>query len=144
MIIASCGSQTGDKNQAASENSIVEANISELLSNPLEYDSKTVEIEGVISHVCRHTGNKMRVLQDGSDLSILVMLEDFTGEFDVESEGQRVALSGQLVAEVTNIGELAEEADDCETSREAVEAMKAKGLDADINTYVSMSRYERK
>jgi hypothetical protein len=148
LIVASCGSQQSETGQTDSGKSI-EVNISEILSDPLEYDSKSVQIEGVISHVCRHSGDKMRVMQDDSDLSILVMLGDFTGKLDAESEGRRVVLSGLLVTEVTNLDDLTahnhddgEEAHACESTLQAVEAMKAKGLDANIRTFIALNQYE--
>lgn len=149
MIITSCSSQPGKSDQVASDDHSVEAQISEILSDPLDYDSKTVKVEGVISHVCRHSGDKMRIMQDGSDLSILVMLEDFTGQFDAESEGTRVSVTGNLVTEVTNLEELAahgheDDGHDCEDTREAVEVMKARGLDASIGAYISLNQYDTK
>jgi hypothetical protein len=145
LIVASCSSQQSDTGQTSS----IEVNISEILSDPLVYDSKSVQIEGVISHVCRHSGDKMRVMQDNSDLSILVMLGDFTGKLDAGSEGQRVVLSGMLITEVTNLDDLTahnhddgEEAHACESTLQAVEAMKAKGLDANIRTFISLNQYE--
>jgi hypothetical protein len=150
MIIVSCSSQQSDTGQTDSGKSL-EVNISEILSDPLEFDSKSVQIEGVISHVCRHSGDKMRVMQDDSDLSILVMLGDFTGQLDAESEGRRVVLSGLLMTEVTNLDELTahnhddgEEAHECESTLQAVEAMKAKGLDANIRTFIALNQYETK
>ncbi|MGF1585361.1 MAG: DUF4920 domain-containing protein [Bacteroidales bacterium] len=150
MMIVSCTSQQSDTGQADSGKSI-EVNISEILSDPIEYDSKSVQIEGVISHVCRHSGDKMRVMQDDSDLSILVMLGDFTGKLDAESEGQRVVLSGMLMTEVTNLDDLTahnhddgEEAHECESTLQAVEAMKAKGLNPDIRTFIALNQYETK
>ncbi len=148
FLISSCGSQTASDGNNSSGQESVDANISEVLTDPLEYDGKTIKIEGIISHVCRHGGDKMRVLQEGSDLSIQVMLGDFTGRFDAGSEGNRVVLTGQLVTEVTNLDQLAAHSHDengnhdCETTREAVEVMKAMGLDANIRTYVTLNHYE--
>lgn len=149
MIIVSCNSQPGNNDQVAADNQSVNVQISEILSDPLDYDNKTVKVEGIISHVCRHSGDKMRIMQDESDLSILVMLGDFTGQFDAESEGTRVSITGNLVTEVTNMEELAahgheEDGHDCEDTREAVEVMKARGLDASIGTYISLNQYDTK
>lgn len=148
MVMAACTSGTGEKGQAATDNPVIEASISELLANPLDYDTKTVKIEGVISHVCRHSGDKMRVMQDGSDLSVQVMLGDFTGQLDTGSEGLWVVLSGEVVTEVTNIDELHDHSHDedddhdCSSTLEAIEAMKARGLDANIRTYITLAGYE--
>ncbi len=149
LLFAACTSGTGDKAQTPGDNPEVEARISDLLSDPLDYDTKTVKIEGVISHVCRHSGDKMRVMEEGSDLSIQVMLGDFTGQFDTESEGMRVSLSGTLVTEVTNIDDLHEHGHDdddhdCSSTLAAIEAMKARGLDANIRTYIALAGYETK
>lgn len=145
VLLAACSSNQTER--VSDDTLTVEASISDLLADPLEFDNRSIKIEGVISHVCRHSGDKMRILQDGSDLSILVMLGDFTGQFDTESEGMRVSLEGLLVTEVTNFDELEahsheDEDHDCESTREAVEAMKAKGLDATIRTYIALSQYE--
>ena len=147
IIIASCSSHRSETGQPASAGRIIETSISDILGDPLEYDSKKVKIEGVITHVCRHSGDKMRVLQDDSDLTIQVMLGDFTGQFDTGSEGMRVMLTGTLVTEVTNMDELEAhshegEEHDCEDTRQAVEVMKAKGLDANIRTHIALNHYE--
>lgn len=147
LLIASCSSNTAEK--AADPGQTIEANISDLLADPLAYDSKNVQIEGVITHVCRHSGDKMRIMQDGSDLTIQVMLGDFTGQFDTESEGMRVSVTGTMVTEVTNLDELQAhshegEEHDCEDTRQAVEAMKAKGLDANIRSHIALNHYEAK
>ena len=127
---------------------VLELTIAELLADPLAFEDKEVRIEGVISHVCRHSGDKMRVLQDDSELTVQVMLGEFTGRFDAESEGIRVALHGVVTAEVTNLDELEdhdhdhEEGHECETTAAAVEAMKAKGLDPSIRTRILLREYE--
>lgn len=150
ILIASCNSRQDDRKQGETVTSAIEVKITELLTNPLEFDSETVETDGTISHVCRHSGDKMRVLQDGSDLSILVMLGDFTGHFNTESEGLKVTLSGKFMTEVSNIDELNtyiqehedESGHECENTREAIEAMESRGLDASIRTFIALEHYE--
>ena len=147
LIIASCSSHRSENGQMAGSGQIIETSISDILSDPLEYDNKEVKIEGVITHVCRHSGDKMRVLQDDSDLTIQVMLGNFTGQFDTGSEGVRVMVTGTLMTEVTNMDELEAhshegEEHDCEDTRQAVEVMKAKGLDAKIRTHIALNHYE--
>jgi hypothetical protein len=146
MIFASCGSNQDRGNLSGSGTEAI-VTIPEILADPLEYDGKTISIEGVITHVCRHGGDKMRVLQEGSELSIQVMLGNFTGQFDVASEGRPVKLTGVIVTEVTNLDELAHhthdgEAHECETTLEAIEIMEARGLDPRIRTYMTLNHYE--
>lgn len=122
------------------EAAVVETTVADLLADPLNYENRRVHIEGHISHVCRHSGDKMRVLQDDSDLSIQVRLGAFTGQFDTESEGLRVAVTGLFKTEVANIDEL--EDHECETTLQAIEAMKAKGLDVKLDSYIQLENYE--
>jgi hypothetical protein len=147
LIAVSCSSDRGNGNISASGESPLLVSITEILSDPLEYDGKAISIEGVITHVCRHSGDKMRVMQQGSDLSLQIMLGDFTGRFDAESEGMPVKLTGLLLTEVTNLDELAHhthegESHECENTRQAVEVMKARGLDPRIRTYLALNHYE--
>ncbi len=127
---------------------LVEVAIAELLADPFSYENREVRIEGVISHVCRHSGDKMRVQQDESELSIQVKLGEFTGQFNTESEGTRVIVWGTLMTEVANLEELeahqheGEEDHECETTQQAIEAMKAKGLDPKVNTFIKLGKYE--
>jgi len=127
---------------------LVELAIAELLADPFSYENREVRIEGVISHVCRHSGDKMRVQQDDSELSIQVKLGEFTEQFNTESEGTRVVVWGTLMTEVLNLEELeahqheGEEDHECETTQQAIEAMKAKGLDPKVNTYVKLGKFE--
>jgi len=142
---AACGSAP-EIEEVAEAPEVHETTIAALLADPLAFEDKQVKIEGVISHVCRHSGDKMRVLQDDSELTVQVMLGEFTGQFDVESEGARVVLKGVVTAEVTNLDELEdhdhEEGHECETTAAAVEAMKAKGLDPQIRTRILLANYE--
>lgn len=139
LFFAGCGSATNSRQ----ESDVIEISISELLAEPFEFDGKNVRIEGVISHVCRHSGDKMRVLQDGSDLTIQVMLGNYTGSFGTESEGERVNLTGLLTAELINIDDLGDD-HDCEDDLQAVEALKARGLNPEIRTFISLNHFETK
>ncbi|MBE0675120.1 MAG: hypothetical protein IH591_10700 [Bacteroidales bacterium] len=151
LVMASCGQKTGKVAETAPE-TIPVTSISELVSNPLEYGDKVVRIEGVIDHMCRNSGDKMRVKESGSDLSIEVQLADLASEFSVELEGRTVAVEGILQYTVGNKQELGEEAGQhaegeepgCESEKAAAEALKAKGIDPSITTFINISKYELK
>jgi hypothetical protein len=152
-IILSCGQQTGEKTAVQT---IFEPAISELLENPMEYEGEEVRLEGIISHVCKHSGDKMRVMQTDTELSILVMLGDYVGEITPENEGQTVVLNGLVAVNVKNIGDLEEthehdhegeeheEDHECASTEEAIEKMIEKGLDPDLQVVVDLKKYELK
>ncbi|MBW6497697.1 MAG: hypothetical protein K0B09_04860 [Bacteroidales bacterium] len=158
-----CGQQP-----ATQEEVVIETfEIAELISNPMEYEEQEIRIEGIISHICRHSGEKMRVAEiDGEGLSILVMLGDFAPQFNPEFEGQEVILTGVLKTTIQNIDALNEEHvhgedgedcdhegeehaheeghDDCESTQEAIAKMKAAGIDPDIAAHIEITSFEIK
>jgi hypothetical protein len=143
LFSVSCGQQHNERKISEAQQ-VVAANISELLSNPLEYENKVVKIEGIISHVCRHSGDKMRVLQEGSELSIQVMLGEFAGRIDPASEGLRIILSGSLAAEAAYPAALTHDTHEgeCAATREAGEKMRSHGMNAAIRAYITLIEYE--
>ena len=59
FFFVGCGQQT-----ATQEEAVIETyEIAELISNPLDFENQEVRIEGIISHICRHSGEKMRVAE---------------------------------------------------------------------------------
>ncbi len=127
--------------------------ISELVAEPMSFENQEVSFEGTITHICHHSGDKMRVNQTSdNDFSILVMLEEFKPQFDLSFEGKQVRLSGILKTEVVNMDQIAESHDhehdhgeeghECASTEEAVAKLKEKGIAPDLRTYVEMTGFE--
>jgi len=127
--------------------------ISELVAEPMSFEDKEVSFEGTITHICHHSGDKMRVNQvSDTDYSILVMLEEFKPQFDLTFEGKKVKLSGILKTEVANMDQIAEthdhehdhgeEGHECASTTEAVNKLKEKGIAPDIRAYIVMTGFE--
>lgn len=147
FVMISCG-QVKEQQSDAVETQL----ISELVSQPLEYEGKEVSFEGVISHICRHSGDKMRVNQVGdTDFSIMVMLEEFKPRFSAEFEGKHVKVTGVVKTVVRNMEELehshehehdGEEGHECSSTEEAVKLMAERGITPDIRAYVELKGFE--
>ena len=147
LVMISCG-QVKEQQSEVAESKL----ISELVSQPLEYEGKEVSFDGVISHICRHSGDKMRVNQlDDADFSIMVMLEEFQPQFSAEFEGKRVKVTGLMKTVVRNMEELehshdhahdGEEGHDCSSTEEAVKLMAERGITPDIRAYVELRGFE--
>lgn len=155
VILSACGPQsTVNQGETIAETFMV----SELVSNPLEYEDLTVRVEGIISHICRGSGDKLFIVQeDDHDFSIRVMLGDFTGTFSAEDEGREIAVTGLVNAWVRNIDELEAEDDhdhdhdhdhedghECSSTEEAARRLKARGIDPDIRVFIDMISYDIK
>jgi hypothetical protein len=148
LLIYSCG-QT-KKQEETNETKT----ISELVSEPLGFDGTQVVFEGVITHICKHSGDKMRINQvDDTDYSIMVMLEDFQPEFNPEFEGKHVRINGILKTQVLNMNEAevthdhahahdGEEGHECASTEEAVKALEEKGITPDVRAYIELKSYE--
>lgn len=152
LVIAACGQKTQKADEAVVAENTPSISIEELVANPIAYGDQEVKIEGVIIHMCRETGDKMMVKGADSDLSIQVKLGELAKDFNIELEGRTVVVEGKLQYTVANKGELGEmdplhkESEDktCETEKAAAEALKAKGIDPSITSYITLVKYEIK
>jgi cytochrome c-type biogenesis protein CcmE len=97
MLLGSC-SQSGKKEAASAEASqteqVVKATIQELLAQPADFDGKEVAISGMVTHVCRHGGQKCFVLADDGETQLRVVPSGDIDEFKIELEGSTVAFKG--------------------------------------------------
>jgi len=128
--------------------------ISELVAEPLGFEGKEVAFEGTITHICRHSGDKMRVNQsEDADFSIMVMLEDFQTQFSQDFEGRNVKVTGVLKTRVRNIDQLeehhdhdhahdGEEGHECSSTEEAAKRLQERGITPDIVAFIEMKGFE--
>lgn len=151
LLLYSCGSQ----NPEQSNQDLNETEILQIVSEPMGYENQHVKFEGIIGHVCRHSGDKMRVFQkDDNDYSVMVMLGDFSGSISQEFEGKEVTATGVVKTEVLNMDALSdheagnggeqEDGHNCASTEEAIARLKERGIDADIAVYVEMTDFEIK
>ncbi len=154
LVMAACGNQAGQQN----ETEVQAYTIEQLAHEPLSFEGQTVKFEGIIGHICQHSGDKMRVVQvDNDAFSMQVMLGDLMHNFSMEHEGSLVAVTGTLKTVVRNLDALEEaeahdhdhdheheEGHDCASTTEAIKRMAEKGIDPDIRTYVELLAFEIK
>ncbi len=154
MFIAACSNQT----QQHTDTDAQDYTIQELAHDPLNFEGKTVRFEGVIGHICQHSGDKMRVVQTDNDaFSMLVMLGDLMHNFNTQHEGSLVSITGTLKTVVRNLDALEqaeahdhdhdhehEEGHDCSSTTEAIKRMAEKGIDPDIRPYVELLAFKIK
>ncbi len=84
----------GACNQTSQSEKIVSATIEELLASPEEYENKEVAITGMITHVCRHGGQKCFILAEDGETQIRLVPGGDIDEFKIELEGSTVAVKG--------------------------------------------------
>ena len=96
-LLGSC-SQSGKKEETTAEASqteqVVKATIQELLAQPADYDGKEVAVSGMVTHVCKHSGQKCFVLADDGETQIRIVPSGDIDEFKIDLEGSTVAFKG--------------------------------------------------
>lgn len=136
-------------NSAGEQPSFAEHSIEELVTTPTDFGDKLVEVSGVLDHMCRNSGDKLRI-KDESGLSLQVMLGDKSDRFSVEMEGTLLKVRGQFKFEVTNLEEggierhhhAEDEEHECESEVAAIEALKERGIDPAIRTFIMLSDFQ--
>jgi len=68
--------------------------IEDLLSNPADFEGKEVVVTGMVTHVCRHGGQKCFMLAEDGETHLRINVGKDIDEFDVALEGSRVELTG--------------------------------------------------
>ena len=67
FLVLSCNQTVkndGENQQAVKSEEIVSASIVELLASPADYQDKEVAVSGMVTHVCRHGGQKCFIVAD--------------------------------------------------------------------------------
>jgi len=125
-------------NQANQENStetteveqIVSATIQELLATPADYDGKEVAVSGMVTHVCRHGGQKCFIVAEDGETQIRIVPAGDIDEFKIDLEGSNIAFKG--VFRVLNPVETDELVEDYESKEHhAIEQSHSEAEKAD-------------
>lgn len=123
-ILTSCN-QTGQKDNTDSSSTemekVVSATVEELLAQPSDYDGKEVAISGMVTHVCRHGGQKCFVLAEDGETQIRIVPGGDIDEFKIDLEGSTVAFKG--VFKVLNLVELEAHVEDHESKEHHAQEM---------------------
>ena len=96
ILGAACNQPAGNKGEdhKAKTEKIVSATIEELVATPAEYQDKEVAVTGMVTHVCRHGGQKCFVLAGDGETQIRIVPSGDIDEFNIDLEGSMVAFRG--------------------------------------------------
>ncbi len=97
LLIGSCsqgGQQAGTESQGSRMEQVVSATIEDILAQPSAYEGKEVAISGIVTHVCRHGGQKCFVVGENGETQIRIEPGGEIDEFEVGLEGSEVAFRG--------------------------------------------------
>lgn len=106
FLLGSC------KNQPETSESGTEAAITltmeEFFDNPHEYINKEVTITGLVTHVCKHGGQKLFIAGGEDNSSVRIEVGKDITEFDTNMEGTEAAFTGIVMIMDQEFGEKAQ------------------------------------
>ena len=97
FLVGSCNQapqKKGTTDEASQTEKVVSATIQELLATPAEYDGKQVAVSGMVTHVCKHGGQKCFVLDEDGETQLRIVPSGDIDEFKIDLEGSTVAFKG--------------------------------------------------
>jgi len=137
IVALACNQSPKSEASADSEKEkIVAASIEELIASPQEYKDMEVAFEGMVTHVCRHGGQKCFVVGTDGETQIRLVPSGDIDEFKIELEGSTLAVKGTLKVMTTEEAEA--HVDDHESKEHhAVEMSHSEAEKADVFVEVS-------
>lgn len=116
ILAGSCNQSKQNKAETSADTKTVQmvaATISELLETPAEFQDKEVVLSGMVTHVCRHGGQKCFIVADDGETQIRLVPGGDIDEFKVEMEGSMIAVKG--IFRVLNVEQAEEHLEDHES-----------------------------
>jgi len=131
FLAVSCKQVSKENSTESTEvEQIVSATIQDLLATPADYDGKEVAVSGMVTHVCRHGGQKCFIVAEDGETQIRIVPGGDIDEFKIDLEGSNVAFKG--VFRVLNPVETDELVEDYESKEHhAVEQSHSEAEKAD-------------
>lgn len=120
LFLISCNSESGKRGENSESIKVVP--IETLEVSALELGENLVQTTGLVTHICRHGGQKLFLTDESNEVHLLVRVSSSIPEFDVALEGSTLEVTGKLIGTVTE----AAEHEGHEHSEEEVCAAEAK------------------
>lgn len=101
MMLFSCSGNSGkgSAGDAGIEGEEVVNNVvpvNDLLQDPESYVGKVVEVEGLVTHVCKHSGKRLHLTSPATNDMIRVEATGEIRQFERELEGSEVRVRGKV------------------------------------------------
>lgn len=101
VFLISCNSESGKTGKNPEAIKVVP--IENLEGSAGELGENLVQTTGLVTHICRHGGQKLFLTDESNEVHLLVRVSSSIPEFDLALEGSTVEVTGKLIATVTEI-----------------------------------------
>jgi len=82
------------KENTTAQPEVITATVSEVLADPSALVDKDLTITGMVTHVCKHGGQKLFIIDSDPEQQLRVNVGEGIPEFDVALEGSTVTFKG--------------------------------------------------
>lgn len=94
IVSASCNNQ--NKNEGGTTESQSLVTVEDFYANPDEYIGKVITVKGLVTHVCKHGGQKLFISGSGDTDALRIDVGTEIPEFDISLEGSEAEFTGVL------------------------------------------------
>ena len=70
--------------------------VEQVLESPEKYKDTDVKISGMVTHVCKHGGQKLFIIGDDPEMQLRINVGQGIPEFDIALEGSTVEFAGKI------------------------------------------------
>lgn len=99
VLLISCNSESGENNKTVEDVKVIA--LENIENSASDIGDNIIQTKGMVTHICKHGGQKMFLTDDKKDSHILVRVSSSIPEFDVSLEGSTLEITGKLVATIT-------------------------------------------
>lgn len=143
-LLISCNSET--KKDNATGKTVQTIEIENVTASAPDLVDETVKFSGLVTHVCKHGGQKMFLTDTAQKVTLLVRVGQSIPEFDIALEGSEVEITGKVVASVDEVeegkGENHEEGEDCAAEARMEEETQGVEGSTSITYYVEAASFK--
>jgi hypothetical protein len=100
VIVSACNNRKNLRSSDESDAVAESVQVDELLSNPASWVEKPVSVEGLVTHVCVHSGKRLHLKAGNSNKFIRVEAKGDIRQFERELEGSRLVINGTFHSRV--------------------------------------------
>jgi hypothetical protein len=103
-LFFACNEKSGN-NSASAENTDAEVVetvvlVDDLMQDPDAYVGKVIELEGLVTHVCKHSGKRLHLTSAATNKMVRVEATGEINQFERELEGSDVRIKGLVQKQV--------------------------------------------
>jgi hypothetical protein len=97
FIVTACNLQNQKKVETIAADTLKILTPDDILADSPNYEGKIIRVEGMVSHVCKHGGQKMFLVSSDPEKYLRINTGKNIPEFPIDLEGSNIQVTGKVV-----------------------------------------------